>query len=95
VRWRDFDGVSWGRDHHDLDSHTENKATDNELCQCHATSNYNGTDDDNPCADEHALATSKLVGNNSTERGSDDRTTEKILCQSYDVVGFFGETYTV
>lgn len=84
VRRGDFDGVGWSRHNHDLNSETEDEATDDELCQCHSAGDDNGTNDDNPCTDEHTLATTELVGDDSTEWCGDDRAAvDKMTLVSY------------
>ena len=74
VRRGNFDGVGWSRDNHDLNSETEDESTDDELWQCHSAGDDDGADDNNPCANEHALATAEPVGDNSTEWCRDDGT---------------------
>jgi hypothetical protein len=77
MRRSDFNGISRGRDDHNLDSQTKNEPADNKLWKCHTASDDDRSNDNNTGTNEHALATAELVGNDGTERSCDDRTTAR------------------
>lgn len=75
VRRRNFNGIGRSGHDHDLNAETEDKSTDNELWQCHRSTNNDRPDNNDPSSNKHTLATTKSVGNDSADGGADNGTT--------------------